>query len=172
MVSIIAAVLGLTMGKSRPCAIANVKKLVVISVRFGKPKEILDTPSVQCSPNRSRTICMALSVSTALSCSADTVKVRQSINTSSFGIPCSNAACKMRCAIVKRSSAVAGIPFWSIASPITAAPYFLTMGSTRASTSGSPLTELTIALPLTTRRPASSASTLDESICSGKSVTD
>ena len=68
-----------------------------------------------------------------------------------------------------RPSAVWGMPFSSRARPTTAAPYFFTMGSSRSSTAGSPLTEFTAALPLYTRKPASKAAGLVESSCKGMS---
>ena len=54
----------------------------------------------------------------------------------------------------------------------TAAPYFLTSGSTDSSRSSSPVTEFTRGLPWYTARPAASAATIDESIDSGTSVID
>ena len=163
MASITDCALGLMMGKSRPCAIASVRNPAVIFPRAGRPKEIFDTPNTQCSPSRSRTICMAFNVSTALSCSAETVSVRQSINTSSLRMPCFRASDRIRSAIAKRPSAVGGMPPASIASPTTAAPYFFASGKMRSSTACSPLTELIIALPLTTRKPASIAAGSEES---------
>ena len=63
------------------------------------------------------------------------------------------------------------MPVSSFEIATTAAPYLATNGSTRSSTSSSPVTELTSGLPWYTARPASSASMIDESIDSGTSVT-
>ncbi len=81
------------------------------------------------------------------------------------------ASFRILSAIINLSSAVFGIPFSSIARPTTAAPYFFARGRILSNFSCSPFTELIMAFPFTTRRPASSASTLEESICKGKSVT-
>ena len=54
----------------------------------------------------------------------------------------------------------------------TAAPYFLTKGSTRSNDSSSPVTEFNKALPLYTFKPASRASIIDESIANGTSTND
>ena len=106
----------------------------------------------------------ALSVSAASACCAETVSVRQSIKTSSRGIPYDRAVLTICSAMAKRSSAVGGIPAELSVRPTTAAPYFFMIGRMRSSTSGSPLTELTIGFPLHARTPASIALTSDESI--------
>ena len=62
------------------------------------------------------------------------------------------------------------MPVSSLEMATTAAPYFLTSGSTISRRSSSPVTELTSALPLYTASPASSAATIEESIDSGTSV--
>ena len=79
---------------------------------------------------------------------AETVRVRQSIHTSSRGILRARAASRIRRAMARRSSAVPGMPSLSRVRPTTLVPYFLTMGRTRSSTAGSPLTEFTAVLPL------------------------
>ena len=84
----------------------------------------------------------------ACSCWAETVRVRQSIHTSSLGMPQDSAASRIRRAMATRPSAVWGMPPLSKASPTTDAPYFFTMGRMRSSTAASPLTEFTAALPL------------------------
>ena len=63
------------------------------------------------------------------------------------------------------------MPRSSMARPTMAAPYFLHRGRIASSFSCSPLVELTMGLPLYTRRPFSSAFTLEESSCSGRLVT-
>ena len=64
------------------------------------------------------------------------------------------------------------MPVSSFEIATTAAPCFATSGSTRSSTSSSPVTEFTSALPRYTPSPASSASMIDESIEIGRSVSD
>ena len=160
------------MGRVSPAARAWMRKFWVISARLGRPKEMFDTPSTVWSPNSSRTERMAFSVSIPCSCWAETVRVRQSIHTSSAGMPRSSAAARMRLAMSTRPWAVWGMPPLSRVSPTTDAPYFFTMGRIRASTAGSPFTELTAALPLYTRSPASSASGLEESSWRGRETAD
>ena len=72
----------------------------------------------------------------------------------------------------KRTSGSSEIPVSSFEIATTAAPYLATRGSTRSICSSSPVTELTRGLPLYTASPASSASTIDESMESGTSTTD
>ena len=139
--------------------------------RAGRPKEMLLTPSTVCRPSSSWTTRSAFSVWAACSCWAETVRVRQSMSTSSFGIPTASAASRIRFAMATRSCHVCGIPFSSIQRPTTAAPYFLQIGRMARRVSALPLTELTMALPLTARSPASIAAGSEESICSGRSTT-
>ena len=70
------------------------------------------------------------------------------------------------------SSAFLGIPSLSRARPITAAPYFFTIGRMLLRESSSPLTELTIGLPLYTLNAASRTSGIVESSWRGTSTTD
>ena len=74
-------------GRSSPFAIARVKNVRFSSPRAGSPKEIFETPSTVLHPSVSCTIRTALMVSYAVSCSADAVNVKQSINTRSLGMP-------------------------------------------------------------------------------------
>ena len=92
--------------------------------------------------------------------------------TSSFFRPYSRHFSNICLALSTLCFAVVGSPFSLSARPITAAPYFFTIGSMRSSLSSSAFTEFTIALPLYTRSPASIASGFDESICSGILTTD
>ena len=130
---------------------------------------MLDTPSTVWRPSSSRTARRAARVSLACPCWAETVRVRQSIHTSSLGMPWARAASRMRRAMSTRSRALWGMPLSSRARPTTAAPYFFTMGRIFSCTAGSPLTEFTAALPLYTRRPASRAAGLEESSWRGTS---
>ena len=155
---------GLIIGRSRPHSIAMVRKVLLIIALAGSPKLMLDTPRHVLSPSRSLTILKALRVSTTSFCCADTVSVRQSIITFSLGMPYSRHFVRIRSAIANLSYAVSGIPFSSKVRPTTAAPYFLTDGKILSMTASSPLTELTIALPLYTLSAASMASGLPESI--------
>ena len=86
-------------------------------------------------------------------------------------MPTARAASVMRRAMATRSSAAGRMPRSSMARPTMAAPYFLHRGRIASSFSCSPLVELTMGLPLYTRRPFSSACTLEESSCSGRLVT-
>ena len=132
---------------------------------------MLETPSTVLTPKRSFTMRTAFRVSRTASCWALAVRVRQSIYTSSRGMPAASAAATIFCASANRCSASAGIPFSSSVRPTTAAPYFLQMGRRRSSTACSPFTELTIGLPLYTRSPASRTSARVESSCRGRSHT-
>ena len=140
--------LGFTMGMVSPASSALARNACVTSIRFGRPKEMLLTPSTVRSPSLSVTIRTARSVSPACSCCAETVSVRQSIHTSSRGMPASRARCRIFSAIANRFSAVSGIPSSSSVSPTTAAPYFFTRGSTVRRLSSLPFTEFTAAFPL------------------------
>ena len=161
---------GLMMGRVSPASMAAARKALVTSIRFGRPKEILLTPSTVFSPSSSRTRRTAFRVSFACSCWAETVSVRQSIQTSSLGIPRARARFRIFRAMATRFSAVSGMPFSSRVSPTTAAPYFFTRGSTVERLSSFPFTEFTAAFPWYTRRAASSASGLVVSSCSGRST--
>ena len=86
-------------------------------------------------------------------------------------MPCSAARSTIFLATAKRTSGSMLMPVSSLEMATTAAPYFLTSGSTRSSDSSSPVTELTSALPLYTERPRSRAGMIDESIDNGTSVT-
>ena len=165
------SILGLMIGRVRPLCSAIVRNVRVIVSRFGRPKLILETPRTVLSPSSLWTRFRALIVSITPSCSAEAVRVRQSMNTSSRGIPYSIALLSILSAIAKRPSAVFGIPPLSSVRPTTAAPYFLTRGSIASSDSGSPFTEFTTGLPLYTLRPASRTSGLVESSCKGVSQT-
>jgi len=76
----------------------------------------------------------------------------------------------MASATARRASGVAGMPLSSMHSAITAAPYSATSGSTAASLSLSPFTELISARPLTTFSAAARAAGLAESRQTGKST--
>ncbi len=75
------------MGRSNPMVMAMVRKFWLTRGRAGRPKEMLDTPSTVFSPNSAFTRRRASSVWDAASCSADTVRVRQSMYTSSRRMP-------------------------------------------------------------------------------------
>ena len=159
--------MGLMMGRSSPFSSAMVRNVRVTASRFGRPKEMLETPRTVFSPSSVLTRWSASRVSFAPSCSADAVSVRQSMYTSRFGIPSAVARSRMRLAMANRSAAFLGMPFSSRVSPTTAAPYFLTSGRMFCSDASSPLTELTMGLPLYTRSAASMTAGMVESSCKG-----
>ena len=86
---------------------------------------------------------------------------------SSFLSPYSKAFLSIYSACSTLFSTVSGMPSSFNAKAITAAPYFLAIGSILSSFSSSALTELIIDFPLYTLSPASIASGFDESICKG-----
>ena len=65
---VIAATLGLMIGRSRPLTRHICKKLLLISSRFGRPKEIFDTPRTVLSPSSVFTLWRAFTVSITPSC--------------------------------------------------------------------------------------------------------
>ena len=148
MTPVISATLGLIIAKSKPRSSAMAKNVWLTNPRLGNPNEILETPRTVFTPKRDFTISIAFKVSTTPFCSAEAVKVRQSMIMSSLGIPIAVALLTMRSAIAKRSSAFAGMPFSSKVNPTTAVPYFFTKGRILARLASSPFTELTIGLPL------------------------
>ena len=77
----IEAIFGLMIGRSRPLWSAIVRNVLVMSSRFGRPKEIFETPRTVLRPSSFLTLLRAFSVSIAPSCSAEAVSVRQSIKT-------------------------------------------------------------------------------------------
>jgi hypothetical protein len=105
------------------------------------------TPSTVFRPSRSFTSLSAFRVSIARFCSALTVSVRQSMIRSLGAILSSLAASSILDATARRPSPLSGIPLSSRASPMTAAPYFLTSGSILARLFSSPETELIRTLP-------------------------
>ncbi len=151
-------------GRSSPMVKAIVKKLWFIKGLFGRPNEIFDTPRTVLSPSLFFTIETAFKVSIAAFCSADTVKVKQSMYKSRLGMPIDNARLSMELAISTRFSQVVGIPSSSKVRPTTDAPYFFTSGRIVIRDSSLPFTELTIGLPLYIRSAASSTAGSLESI--------
>ena len=91
---------------------------------------------------------------------------------SCLGIPIATALSIIFLAMATLSCAFLGIPFLSSARPITAAPYFFTIGRMLLRDSSSPFTELTIGLPLYILNAESSTSGIVESSCKGTSTTD
>ncbi len=80
------------------------------------------------------------------------------------------ATCTILSTRRSRFSGSIGISSTSLGRAITAAPYFLTSGRICSIRSSSAVIELTSALPLYAESPASSASTTDESMHRGRSV--
>ena len=90
---------------------------------------------------------------------------------SSSGIPYSpTAMSRIFLVISSRRSGSSGISSSSLGRAITAAPCRLTIGRIASIRSRSPVIELTSALPWYAASPASSASTTEESMHSGRSV--
>ena len=145
---VIESIFGLIIGKSSPSSRAIVRKVLVTRSRFGSPNEIFETPRQVLQPSSVFTLCKALSVCLQADCSAETVIVRQSINTSLLSMPIASALSTILFAISNLPSAVFGIPFSSSVRPTTQAPYFLTSGKTVLRLFSSPFTEFTIGLPL------------------------
>ena len=91
------------MGRSSPLVMAMVRKFWFTRGRAGRPKEIFDSPSTVFRPSSFLTRSKASSVWDAPSCSADTVRVRQSIYTSSRRMPRASARSRMRRAMSTRA---------------------------------------------------------------------
>ena len=78
---------GFTIGSVSPAASASVKKVRVTRGRYGSTKEMFEKNRTVFSP---REVCISLPASKvclACDCCAETVNVRQSIQTSSFFMP-------------------------------------------------------------------------------------
>ena len=139
---------GSQIGQVKPLKTAMARKMALIDVRSGSPKEILESPSVWLTPRLSRISWRALIVSRPAWPSALMAIARGSMITSSRGIPNCSALSTISLAISRRFSASLGIPLSSIVSPMTAALWALTKGRICSSLCFSPLTELTRAFPL------------------------
>ena len=135
------------MGRSSPADMAMVRKFWLMRGRAGRPKEMLDTPSTVLRPNSVFTRRRPSRVCTAPSGSAETVRVRQSMYTSSLRSPKDRALSRIFRAMSIRAWTVLGMPFPSSVRPTTAAPYFFTRGRMASRMASSPFTELTMALP-------------------------
>ena len=131
---------------------------------------MLDTPNTVFKPSSCLTLYRAFKVSITPFCSADAVKVKQSIKIFCLGIPIDTALSMIFLAILNLPSAVLGIPPLSRVKPTTQAPYFLTNGSILFRLSSSPFTEFTIGLPLYTLKALSKTSGIVLSNCRGTSV--
>ena len=159
------------MAADRPWARAMVKKPPLRISRWGRPKEMFDTPRMVRHPSSSRISRTASRVSAAARGSALTVIARGSKITSFLAMPHFSASARMRLAVSSRSRAVAGIPESSSVRATTRPPYFFARGKTASMTFCFPLTELIMALPLYRRRAASMAAVSVVSICRGRSRT-
>ncbi len=155
------------MAAPRPASRAMAKKVADRIGRQGRPKEILLTPSTVARPSLSLTRRRVWMVSIARFCSAETVRVKQSMITSSRDKPTCSAAARISSATVNRSLAVSGMPLPSSARPMTAAPYFAAKGRTALRLLSSPFTELISTLPSATLRARSRAAGSEESSTSG-----
>ena len=70
---------GFIIGRVSPHCIASEINVEFTSSRFGRPNDIFDTPSTVFSPSFSVTMRSAFRVSFTPSCSAEAVRVRQSM---------------------------------------------------------------------------------------------
>src|SRR5581483_11870253 len=139
--------------------------------RPGRPNDVFEAPQVVLTPSSSRNSLSVSTNSVTARGSAPTGIASGSMITSSGGMPWSPAALTIFFATSTRRSGSIGISS-SFARPMTAAPCRATIGRIASSRSSSPVTELTSALPSYADRPASSASITDESMTSGRSVSD
>ena len=160
---------GLMMAAFSPSCIAMVKKAALMISRWGRPKEILDTPRMVFPPSSSRTLRRVSKVVSAPLLSELTVRHKASTRISSWAMPYQAAVSQIFLATWIRPLAVSGIPSSSRARATTTPPYFFTRGNTALMDSSFPLTELIRALPLQTRRARSMASISEVSICRGRS---
>jgi hypothetical protein len=115
--------------------------------RCGNPKLTFDAPQVELTfsssrsrPRMRKTWRPAVGIAPIGISSGSTTM-------SSLGMPWSRARSTIRFATANRTSGSMLIPVSSLLIATTAAPYFLTSGSTRSRRSSSPVTEFTRALP-------------------------
>ena len=166
-----ASLMGLRMAASRPAASAMVRNAALTVSRWGRPKEMFETPSTVRTPSSCLQRRSASSVTRALSDPVEMVIVSASSTRFRRGMPRSSAARTMRRAISTRPSAVSGMPPSSSGRPTTTPPYFLARGRTFSRDSRLPDTELSSGIPLQRRSAASMAAGLAVSICTGRSQT-
>ena len=162
-----AVLFGLMMAQDRPSFMAMAKNMEFMISRCGSPKEMLDTPSMECAWSSSLIPRTVSSVVRAELLSVEMVMARPSMTISSFSIPQAAASSMMRRAMASLPSALSGMPFSSSGRATRTPPYLAASGRIRSRLSRFPLTELIMGLPLQTRSPLSSTSGLEVSICRG-----
>ena len=136
------------MGALKPFCSASAKNVAFTISRWGRPKEMLETPRIVRTPRRSRIPRTASSVVRAPLGSELMVMQRASMTMSLLSIPYSAARRIMRSAMAMRASAVSGIPPSSSVSATSTPPYLAASGNTASMTSLFPLTELIMGFPL------------------------
>src|SRR6185369_11896459 len=131
-----------------PWLMAMGRKAAAIECRSGMPKLTLEAPSVMFTPNSALIIAIVSIVRVGCRVSAPTGMASGSITMSSIGILYVPVALPMSLRTSSRRRAgSSGISSSSFGSPITAAPYFFTIGRMASIRSSSAVTELTSALP-------------------------
>ena len=141
----------------KPACRAKVKKVLLISSRPGKPKEILETPITVLIP-RASIAAITSQATLALSPPVLIVKARGSTTILQELIPYSAAFAIIFSAIATRPATSKGIPLSSRQRATRTAPYFFAKGSTCSKLSSLPLTEFNMGLPLYKRNARSIAS--------------
>ena len=131
-----------------PWLMAMGRKAAAIECRSGMPKLTLEAPSVMFTPNSALIIAIVSIVRVGCRVSAPTGMASGSITMSSTSILYFSVAVWMSLRTSSRRRAgSSGISSSSFGSPITAAPYFFTIGRMASIRSSSAVTELTSALP-------------------------
>ena len=142
-----ASELGFTMAAPRPRSMAMVKNALLIISRWGRPKEIFDTPRMDFTP-RSRIRSRVSRVVSAPRLSELTVMHRPSRIISSGPMPYRAASRRIFSPTAARPWAVSGIPSSSRQRPTITPPYLAASGKICSITSALPFTEFMRALPL------------------------
>src|SRR4029077_5251264 len=131
-----------------PALIAMGRNAAAIVCRSGMPKLTLEAPSVMFTPNSALIIAIVSIVRVGCRVSAPTGMASGSITMSSTSILYFSVATWISLRVSSRRRAgSSGISSSSFGSPITAAPYFFTIGRMASIRSSSAVTELTSALP-------------------------
>ena len=143
---------------------ARVKNAAFMLSRFGRPKEIFETPKTVFTPRVLRTYDRACNVLFAFSAPVLTVIASVSIMRSFLSIPYSFAVFIIFSAILILPSALSGIPLSSSVRQTTTPPYFLASGKIFSMLSFLPFTEFISGLPLYMRSACSIAAGSEVSI--------
>ncbi len=138
---------GFMIAEVMPAPAAMARNVALSACRLGRPNEMFEAPQVVFTPSSSRRRRIRRSAAAPAEPSAPTGMTSGSTTTSAVGMPWSAARCTIFSATAKRTSGSSEMPVSSFEIATTAAPYFLTSGSTVSRRSSSPVTELTSALP-------------------------